>query len=64
MSDALSALRKEVADVARQARELDPDAERLEEWSRAVAAHVLESVSVRGGEGESTSPPRLQPSVQ
>jgi aromatic-L-amino-acid decarboxylase len=55
MSDALSALRKEVADVARQARELDPDAERLEEWSRAVAAHVLESVSVRGGEAAYTA---------
>jgi aromatic-L-amino-acid/L-tryptophan decarboxylase len=50
MSDAASALRNAVADLEHRARELDPDAERLEEWSRAVAAHVLEAASVRGGE--------------
>jgi aromatic-L-amino-acid/L-tryptophan decarboxylase len=48
MGDALSALRNEVAEVERGARALDPDAERLGGWSRAVAAHALESVSVRG----------------
>jgi len=50
LSDALSVLRDAVADVERRARELDPDAQRLAKWSRTVAAHVLERVSLRGGQ--------------
>ena len=55
MSDALFVLRDAVADVERRARELDPDAQRLEEWSRTVAAHVLELVSLRGGQAAYTA---------
>lgn len=55
MSDALSVLRDAVADVERRARELDPDAQRLEKWSRTVAAHVLELVSLRGGQAAYTA---------
>jgi glutamate/tyrosine decarboxylase-like PLP-dependent enzyme len=50
MSDAASALRRAVADLERRARELDPDAQQLEEWSRTVTAHVLGAASARGGE--------------
>jgi glutamate/tyrosine decarboxylase-like PLP-dependent enzyme len=55
MSDALSVLRDAVADVERRARELDPDAQRLEKWSHTVAAHVLECVSFGGGQAAYTA---------
>jgi hypothetical protein len=41
------------ADVERRACVLDRDAQ-LEEWSRAVAAHVLEAAAVRGREAAFT----------
>jgi hypothetical protein len=57
MSEAVSALRDALADVERRARELDPDAQQLEEWSRAVAAHVLDFASVRANDPAFTAEP-------